>query len=174
MQGRRGKCLLVVVSCSTLLTAQIPTFEVASVKPNKTDAPQTVPQMQLGGRMNLLNRTLRYLVQFAYSSLELQLHDLQIVGGPDWIDRESGRCTNAHKCPEESRCLITCPVPLGLFGIARENCLGPTILSGGITFSGVQRRARPRAARARHRRARWNLRIRAFARRIRSCLRLRS
>ena len=51
---------------------------------NKLGDPQSGPQMQPGGRLTLTNRTLRYLVQFAYSTLELPLHDFQIVGGPEW------------------------------------------------------------------------------------------
>jgi len=76
------------VLVSTTVVAQAPTFEVASVKLNKTGVPQSGPQLQLGGRLTLINRTLRYLVQFAYSSLELPLHDPQIIGGPDWVDRD--------------------------------------------------------------------------------------
>jgi uncharacterized protein (TIGR03435 family) len=72
-----------------LLRAQSPPeFEVASVKPNKSGTPQSGPQMQPGGRLTLTNRTLRYLVQFAYSTIESPLHDFQIVGGPDWTDRD--------------------------------------------------------------------------------------
>jgi uncharacterized protein (TIGR03435 family) len=80
--------VVLVIGLVELMRAQAPSFEVASVKLNKTGEPQSVPQMQPGGRVTLINRTLRYLVQFAYSSLESQLHDLQIVGGPDWADRD--------------------------------------------------------------------------------------
>jgi uncharacterized protein (TIGR03435 family) len=68
--------------------AQAPSFEVASVKVNTIGNQQSVPQNpQPGGRVTLTNRTLRFLVQFAYSSLfETPLHDLQIAGGPDWVD----------------------------------------------------------------------------------------
>jgi uncharacterized protein (TIGR03435 family) len=76
-----------VLGLSAVLSAQAPSFEVASIKLNKTGDPQSVPQLQPGGRMTLTNRTLRYLVEFAYSSIESPLHDLQILGGPDWVDR---------------------------------------------------------------------------------------
>jgi uncharacterized protein (TIGR03435 family) len=81
---------VVVLALSTmLLGAQSPPeFEVASVKPNGTNTPQSGPQMQPGGRLTLTNRTLRYLVQFAYSTIELPLHDFQIIGGPDWVDED--------------------------------------------------------------------------------------
>jgi uncharacterized protein (TIGR03435 family) len=77
--------LAVTVGLCGLLHAQDPAFEVASIKPNKTNEPQSVPQMQ-PGRVTLVNRTLRYLVQFAYSTIESQLYEFQVVGGPDWTD----------------------------------------------------------------------------------------
>jgi uncharacterized protein (TIGR03435 family) len=80
--------VILAIGLTAQLRAQTPSFEVASVKLNKTHEAQSVPQMQRGGRLTLINRTLRYLVQFAYSSIESQLHDLQIVGGPDWCDTE--------------------------------------------------------------------------------------
>jgi uncharacterized protein (TIGR03435 family) len=78
--------LIVALAVSVVLGAQ--SFEVASVKVNKSGEPQSGPQMQPGGRLTLTNRTLRYLVQFAYSTLESQLHDFQIVGGPEWADKD--------------------------------------------------------------------------------------
>ena len=78
--------VVVVAGFGVMPNAQAPTFEVASIKPNKTGDLQSVPQIQAGGRVTLTNRTLRYLVQFAYSRFESQLHDHQILGGPDWID----------------------------------------------------------------------------------------
>jgi uncharacterized protein (TIGR03435 family) len=81
--------LIVGLAASVVLGAQSPpSFEVASVKVNKLGDPQAGPQMQPGGRLTLTNRTLRYLVQFAYSTLESPLHDFQIVGGPDWTDKD--------------------------------------------------------------------------------------
>jgi uncharacterized protein (TIGR03435 family) len=75
---------LACVLVSTTAAAQAPSFEVASVKLNKTGDPQSVPPMQPGGRVTLTNRTLRSLVQFAYSPIE----QIQIVGGPEWVDRD--------------------------------------------------------------------------------------
>lgn len=88
VKRRDTATLALVLGLSAVLTAQAPSFEVASIKLNKTGDPQTVPQMQPGGRVTLINRTLRSLVQFAYSSLESQLHARQIVGGPDWTDTD--------------------------------------------------------------------------------------
>jgi uncharacterized protein (TIGR03435 family) len=78
----------VVTALGILLNAQAPSFEVASIKLNKTGEPQSVPQMQRGGRVTLTNRTLRSLVQFAYSSIDSNLHDLQILGGPNWANSD--------------------------------------------------------------------------------------
>jgi uncharacterized protein (TIGR03435 family) len=75
-----------VIGLSHVVMTQAPAFEVASIKLNAGDF-QSVPPVQ-AGRVTLTNRTLRSLVQFAYSSLELSLHDRQIVGGPEWIDRD--------------------------------------------------------------------------------------
>lgn len=85
---RLAEIVVLAVGLSSVLLAQTRSFEVASVKLNKTDEPQSVPQMQPGGRVTLINRTLRYLVQFAYSSVDSPLHDRQIIGGPDWVDSD--------------------------------------------------------------------------------------
>jgi uncharacterized protein (TIGR03435 family) len=75
--------LIVVAALGILLNAQAPSFEVASIKLNKTNDPQSVPPIQ-PGRLTLTNRTLRSLVQFAYAPIEQP----QIVGGADWADRD--------------------------------------------------------------------------------------
>ena len=56
------------------------TFEVASVKPNKTGDPRVMLGMQPGGRMTATNVPLRLLIRNAY-----QLQDSQLVGGPSWV-----------------------------------------------------------------------------------------
>jgi uncharacterized protein (TIGR03435 family) len=75
--------LALVTGLGILLTAQAPAFEVASIKINKTNDPQSVPPIQ-PGRLTLTNRTLRSLVQFAYAPIEQP----QIVGGAEWVDRD--------------------------------------------------------------------------------------
>ena len=79
---------LVLGMCLTgVAITQSPSFEVASIKVNKIGNEQSVSQNpQPGGRVTLTNRTLRWLVQFAYSPFESPLHDFQIVRGPDWAD----------------------------------------------------------------------------------------
>jgi uncharacterized protein (TIGR03435 family) len=60
-----------------------PSFEVASVKPNKSGDGRIMLGMQPGGRFTATNVPLRALIRQAY-----QLQDFQIVGAPDWINNE--------------------------------------------------------------------------------------
>jgi uncharacterized protein (TIGR03435 family) len=57
-----------------------PSFEVASVKPNKSGERPMSLQIQPGGRLNITNVPVRVMIRNAY-----QLQDFQIVGGPDWL-----------------------------------------------------------------------------------------
>ena len=59
-----------------------PSFEVASVKPNKGDGP-TESSTQPGGRVTMINVPLRFLIRTAY-----QVQDEQIVDAPNWIGAE--------------------------------------------------------------------------------------
>jgi len=59
------------------------TFEVASVKPNKTGDPRVMLGIQPGGRFNASNVPVRLLIRNAY-----QVQDSQLVGGPGWIANE--------------------------------------------------------------------------------------
>src|SRR5260221_14598765 len=59
-----------------------PSFEVASVKPNKGDGP-TESGTQPGGRVTMINVPLRLLIRSAY-----QVQDEQIVDAPNWISAE--------------------------------------------------------------------------------------
>jgi uncharacterized protein (TIGR03435 family) len=58
-----------------------PRFEVASVKANHSGDRRTSMRVLPGGRIEATNRTLRLLIKNAY-----QLQDVQIAGGPDWLD----------------------------------------------------------------------------------------
>jgi uncharacterized protein (TIGR03435 family) len=60
-----------------------PTFEVASVKPNKSGDARVMLGIQPGGRFTATNVSLRMLIRTAY-----QLQDFQIVGGPGWISSD--------------------------------------------------------------------------------------
>jgi uncharacterized protein (TIGR03435 family) len=89
MRVRLVKVVVLVIALSGVVITQAPSFEVASVKVNKIGNEQSGSQNpQPGGRVTLTNRTLRWLVQFAYSTFESPLHDRQIAGGPDWADED--------------------------------------------------------------------------------------
>ena len=66
------------------LYGQARTFEVASVKPNKSGAQGVRIQLQPGGRFIAVNATLRQLVREAYS-----LQNFQLSGGDGWIATET-------------------------------------------------------------------------------------
>ncbi len=57
-----------------------PTFEVASVKPNKSGGNGVRIMFQPGGRFTASNVTLKFLIRMAYG-----VQDFQITGGPVWL-----------------------------------------------------------------------------------------
>jgi uncharacterized protein (TIGR03435 family) len=70
-----------------------PTFEVASVRPNKTGDGRIMFGLQPGGRFNATNVPLRLLLRQAFN-----VQESQIIGGPDWIG--SDRFDIVAKAPE--------------------------------------------------------------------------
>lgn len=58
-----------------------PKFEVASIKVNKSGAPQAFLQFQPGGRLVVTNMLLRVLIRDAYD-----IRDFEMAGGPDWLN----------------------------------------------------------------------------------------
>ena len=60
-----------------------PAFDVASVKRNADPDGPHVFQALAGGRVNLLNQTVRELIYSAYRT-----QDHQIIGGPDWLNAD--------------------------------------------------------------------------------------
>ena len=62
--------------------ADAPTFDVASVKPNNS-GPGRRGGRGAAGRVDLENMPARMLIRQAYN-----IHDTQIVGGPDWLDSQ--------------------------------------------------------------------------------------
>jgi uncharacterized protein (TIGR03435 family) len=67
-----------------------PAFEVASVKPNKSNDGRMTIGFQPGGRFNAVGLTLKALIAMAYGggAAGQPLANFQIIGGPDWIDRD--------------------------------------------------------------------------------------
>ena len=78
---------LTLVSAAVTVAAQapapekLPSFEVASVRINKTGTLNRLFRPQPGGRFETTNVRLRDLIQFAY-----QVRPFQVEGGPDWMD----------------------------------------------------------------------------------------
>jgi len=66
-----------------ILSAQSPTFEVATVKPANPGIGSTGMLVYPGGRMTVTNYTLRMLVHEAYL-----IEDFLIEGGPKWASEE--------------------------------------------------------------------------------------
>jgi len=66
---------------------QSPSFEVASVKHNKSGLPGVRLFFQPGGRFVAENVTLQFLIAAAYGDPR-PLADFQIVGGPKWINAD--------------------------------------------------------------------------------------
>ncbi len=71
---------LVVCIAPAVAQTPAPTFDVASVKPNKSGDMGTRIMFQPGGRFTANNITLKMLVRLAYD-----VQDFQISGGPAWI-----------------------------------------------------------------------------------------
>ena len=64
-----------------------PSFEVASIKPNKSGASQRAMGPEPGGRFGATNVPLRDLMTIAYG-IPPYLVDYRISGGPAWVDTE--------------------------------------------------------------------------------------
>lgn len=63
--------------------ANVPAFEVASVKPNKSDEVLNSIGFQQGGRFTATNVPLRELIRVAFG-----IQSFQLIGGPSWIGSE--------------------------------------------------------------------------------------
>jgi uncharacterized protein (TIGR03435 family) len=73
-----------VAVCSSLVTAQQrATFEVASVKPNRSGELMIRLDTEPGGRFLAINAPLRSLIQLAYA-----VQDFEIIGAPGWAASE--------------------------------------------------------------------------------------
>jgi uncharacterized protein (TIGR03435 family) len=74
---------MIAVWIAALLTAaQLPSFEVASVKPvNPPAGPHVVSLLVNHGRLNIEAAELRQIIGLAYA-----IQRVRVVGGPDWAD----------------------------------------------------------------------------------------
>jgi bla regulator protein blaR1 len=76
--------LLLAAAVGTAVAAlSAQTFEVASVKPNKSGTTAVSFRLQPGGQLNALNVTVRDLIRFAYA-----VQPFQVEGGPGWTDSD--------------------------------------------------------------------------------------
>jgi uncharacterized protein (TIGR03435 family) len=69
-----------VVLVNAVLLGQSPTFEVASVRENKSGGRGASLNMQPGGRIVITDAPLDFIIPFAY-----QIQPFQIIGAPDWM-----------------------------------------------------------------------------------------
>jgi bla regulator protein BlaR1 len=65
-------------------TAPLPSFEVASLKPNRSADSRSFFQILPSGRVAVANFTAKAIIEFAYG-----IKDDQLSGGPSWINSES-------------------------------------------------------------------------------------
>jgi uncharacterized protein (TIGR03435 family) len=61
----------------------VPTFEIASVKPSNPDARGSTYGFAPRGGLNVINGTLKGIIEMAYD-----VRDFQVSGGPGWIDSD--------------------------------------------------------------------------------------
>jgi uncharacterized protein (TIGR03435 family) len=73
-----------IAAQSQKITASSPTFEVASIKPNKSDGRPQGLRVEPGGRLTAVNVPVRLLIAPAYRLTPTQIR--LISGAPDWID----------------------------------------------------------------------------------------
>src|SRR5688572_26729908 len=78
-----GLSLTLALAVAVALDGQEPSFDVASVRANRSEQTENSIQLLPNGRFVATNSTLRSLILRAY-----RFHDSQLVGAPEWIDRE--------------------------------------------------------------------------------------
>ena len=85
-KGSRNRFLLfsvlVALAAARLVFAQTPSYDVASVKPNKSGSSSSSTSTR-NGQLTATNVTLQSMIRNAYL-----LQDFQIVGGPSWVDSD--------------------------------------------------------------------------------------
>ena len=82
-----------------------PTFEVISVKPNRSGEFGGSSGVEPGGQFTVRNNTLRNVIRNAY-----QVQDFQIVGGPSWLDNDrfdvTAKAANPNAPLDEMRSMV--------------------------------------------------------------------
>jgi uncharacterized protein (TIGR03435 family) len=75
--------LLVCAALGGLAAQELPSFEVAAIKPNRSGSMAVNMRQRPGGGVILTNGSLRMMIQQAYD-----LRPFQVVGGPSWLDTD--------------------------------------------------------------------------------------
>jgi uncharacterized protein (TIGR03435 family) len=83
MRGLPIAALLAGALAVPLAAQAPPAFDVASIRLNTSGTPRSGTQSLPGGRVTVTNQPLRSMIRTAYGA-----NDLEVVGGPDWIDRD--------------------------------------------------------------------------------------
>jgi uncharacterized protein (TIGR03435 family) len=73
---------LVLLAAGSLAAAQVPTFDVVSVKRDPSDRPSGI-RLLPNGQINAVRVTLHDLILRAYN-----IHESQVIGGPAWLKTE--------------------------------------------------------------------------------------
>lgn len=85
--------------------AAAPTFEVVSVKPNKSGDQRVMIQMPPTGRFTATNIAVRLLLRQAY-----EVQDFQIIGGPSWLASDRfdivAKSPDGVAGPEQTRVML--------------------------------------------------------------------
>jgi uncharacterized protein (TIGR03435 family) len=94
-----------------------PSFEAASVKPNKSGDGRVALLLQPGGRLSATNVTVQMLIATAYGTPQ-PLPTFQMIGGPIWI--RSDRFDIVAKAPEDTLPGPSGPMPLMIRTLLKE------------------------------------------------------
>jgi len=91
----RLRALGLLAACLTLAQAPRPAFDVASIKRNVSLDPGSSQRNMPGGRINFSNQRLRQVMRAAFGG-----SDIEVVGGPDWIDTDRWDIVAAPAAPD--------------------------------------------------------------------------
>jgi uncharacterized protein (TIGR03435 family) len=101
------KTLVLIIAAWTalMLSLSAQTFEVASVKPNKSGDQRVMLQLPPTGRFTATNIPLRLLLRQAFD-----VQDFQIVGGPNWLNTDRfdiiAKAPDGTVTPEQMRPML--------------------------------------------------------------------
>jgi uncharacterized protein (TIGR03435 family) len=149
-----GVCIVVFLALAA--GAQGPAFDVASVKPNVSGDVGGQFGVRPGGQLAVVNNSLRNIVRNAWG-----LQDFQIVGGPDWFDRDrfdiTARPTVEPRTREEFAQMVqslladrfalrvhfeTREIPIYALVPVRQGDTGPKLRSSATDCAAVEAAAR--------------------------------